>query len=198
MTAKKSAATKALHGTTRRDRAPPQQAPGAQPTASQQPVAPAYLSEDAQAEWIKLAPLAQALGTLTAGDARAFELLCETLATCEAARSTVRAEGFTVATADGGKKPHPAVRIMEAAGNAAVRLLHGFGLIPSGRVALDLVPPSNLPTNPFLRHGMQNRPRDAFDEWRARKPPNTLDEFLAGDPDLRPPKATPSRARRVQ
>ncbi|BBK33770.1 P27 family predicted phage terminase small subunit [Stella humosa] len=97
------------------------------------PAAPAHLSDRAKVEWRKLAPVAVALGTLTLADLRAFELLAETLATEREARDTITREGMSTPTGDGGLKPHPAVRIMEAARNQACRLLDTFGMTPRGR-----------------------------------------------------------------
>jgi len=88
------------------------------------------------------------IGRLTGADLRALELLCETLASEGEARAVVAREGFTVPTADGGQKPHPAVRIMETARNQAHRLLADFGLTPKGRQAVDTTPPPD-PDNPF-------------------------------------------------
>lgn len=102
------------------------------------PPPPAHLGETAAAEWRRLAPQAHALGTLHGCDLRAFELLCEVLATEKRARETVERDGLTVPTADGGAKAHPAVKAMEAARNQAHRLLADFGLTPRGRQGVDV------------------------------------------------------------
>jgi P27 family predicted phage terminase small subunit len=191
MTVRKSATRKALHGTARGDRAPPGQTIAAQDPEPQpqQPAPPVHLSADAQAEWIRLAPVARALGTLTAGDSRAFELLCSTLATAEGARRAVDAEGYTIATDGGGRKPHPCVRVMEAASNAAARLLHAFGLTPTGRAALDL-----SPAPPGLGDAGAPVVGDAFDVWRASAPPDVLAARLEAARGR--PAPLPSRQRR--
>ena len=104
------------------------------------PGPPASLSEGAETEWRRLAPVAQRLGTLTQADLRAFELLCETLATEKVAQLAIAAEGMATATGEGGLKPHPAVRIMETARNQAARLLDAFGLTPKGRATVERAP----------------------------------------------------------
>jgi P27 family predicted phage terminase small subunit len=110
------------------------------------PEAPADLSPRAAAEWHRLAPAAVGLGTLTAADLTAFGLLCATLATERQAREVIDAEGMSVPTADGGKKPNPAVRAAETARNQAIRLLESFGLTPRGRQSVD-VKPRNSPAH---------------------------------------------------
>ena len=104
------------------------------------PEPPADLSARAAAEWRRLAPVAAALGTLTEADLRGFELLAETLATEAEARAVVEAEGCSVATAGGGRKTRPEVRVMETARAQAARLLAEFGLTPKGRRGLDPSP----------------------------------------------------------
>lgn len=145
MTMRKSSAVKELRGTLRRDRMPKPER-GARLTKPPRP--PAHLSEGACVQWRRLAPAAVALGTLTTTDLATLGLLAETLATAEAARAIVEAEGFSVATADGGAKAHPAVRIMETARGQARPLLEAFGLTPRARQALDVIraePADNSP-----------------------------------------------------
>jgi P27 family predicted phage terminase small subunit len=111
------------------------------------PSPPAHLSELAATEWRRLAPAAAGLGTLTAADLRAFELLAVTLATEAEAREVLQREGWTVSTADGGsRKGHPAIKTIETARAQAARLLEAFGLTPRGRQALDTSPPLPDPT----------------------------------------------------
>lgn len=90
------------------------------------------------------------IGTLTQADLRAFELLAVTLAAEAEAREVIQREGLTVLTADGGRKPHPAVRIAETARAQAARLLSGFGLCPKGRQSLDPPPPPPGPADRYF------------------------------------------------
>jgi P27 family predicted phage terminase small subunit len=200
MSIRKSPARKQLTGTVRRDRPARKMAAASTNGAAAEPPdeePPAHLSEGAAKEWRRLAPVARQLRTLTPSDYRAFEVLCDALATAGEGQATMAREGWTVSTADGGIKPHPAVRIMEAASNRAARLLDAFGLTPRGRAALDLLP---MPTA-----SAPGRPGDrTLDEFLARdpdlhrvppprRPQRTLQEFLASDPDLHDP---PPRTRR--
>ena len=139
MPARRSATAKLLAGTARRDRQPKPTDPAAKLTEAPPP--PDHLSEHARSEWMKLAPAAVGLGTLTGADLRGFELLCDTLAVEAEARATLAREGYTTPTAGGGQKPHPAVRIAEAARNQAHRLLADYGLTPRGRQGVDTSPP---------------------------------------------------------
>jgi P27 family predicted phage terminase small subunit len=107
------------------------------------PSAPARLSARAAAEWRRLAPVAVKLGTLTPADSRAFELLCETLASEAEARELIAKEGMTTTTDSGGVKPHPAVRVVETARAQAARLLADFGMTPRGRQSVDVTPLPN-------------------------------------------------------
>jgi len=100
---------------------------------SRAPAPPKHLNPRAAEEWRRLAPACIALGTLTAVDLRAFELLTVTLAAESEARELLAATGLTVSTGQGGCKPHPAVRMAETARRQAAQLLADFGLTPRGR-----------------------------------------------------------------
>jgi len=136
---RKSRAAKLLTSTDRPDRRTRAPESGRLNVA---PEPPATLSAGAAAEWRELAPAAVWLGTLAGTDLRAFALLTETLATEAAARAELAIGGMTVAMAGdgGGRKSHPAVRIMETARTQATRLLAEFGLTPRGRAGVDTAP----------------------------------------------------------
>jgi P27 family predicted phage terminase small subunit len=134
-----STVTKLLRGTDRADRKPKRDFAA---RLNRAPPPPAHLSERAQGEWKAVGKAAVGVGTLTQGDLRAFELLAVTLATEAEAREVIAAEGMTVNTGDGGKKPHPAVRMMETARTQAASLLAAFGLTPKSRQSIDQAPQS--------------------------------------------------------
>jgi P27 family predicted phage terminase small subunit len=129
--------TKTTTGTLREHREP--QSIGVDRLASAPPP-PAGLSTRATEEWRHLAGILTELGTLAGSDLRALALLCETLATEAEARHVVATSGFTTGTADGGQKPHPAVRTMETARSQAAALLRDFGLTPRSRGGVDRLP----------------------------------------------------------
>ena len=99
------------------------------------PSPPASLSTRAREEWRRLAPIAHEVGTLSARSAKAFEILCEVLATERQARQVVADEGITVKTGKNGVKPHPAVRTMEQARAQAAVMMRQFRLEPPKTVA---------------------------------------------------------------
>jgi P27 family predicted phage terminase small subunit len=147
-----SKSEKADRGTLRKSRAPKATAVD---RLTAPPRAPAHLSERARAEWGPLARATVELGVLTPADLRALGLLAECLATeCEL-RETLRTEGTTIAGADGNRKAHPALRLLESTRNQAVRLLAEFGLTPRGRQGVDVRPPAT--ENRFAKHAQGYR-----------------------------------------
>lgn len=128
---------KLINGSVRADRLP---RPDNARRLDNVPRPPKHLSDLARAEWRKLAPVAHGLRTLTSADLRAFELLCETLASETQAPEAIAREGISAPTRDGGAKPHPGVKIMETARAQAHRLLDDFGLTPKGRQGVDTKP----------------------------------------------------------
>ena len=129
-------ATKTVLGTSRPSRISAQ----AGERLATPPPPPAHLSPAAAEHWQGLAAVCCERGTLTAGDLPALGLLCETLADVGMARATIAAEGLTTPTGADGVKPHPAVRILEAARRDAARTLGDFGLTPRARAAVDPAP----------------------------------------------------------
>lgn len=121
---------KANKGTMRGGRTTPATAANA---LAAMPPPPEHLPDAASREWKRLAPIVAELGTVSAADLRAFELLCSTLATASDAEAAVRAEGMTMPTGGGGVRSHPAVKVMETARAQAARLLEQFGLTPKAR-----------------------------------------------------------------
>lgn len=146
---KRSAARKRLAGTYRGDRAkPPVKGNG----VAEAPEPPEHLSEQAQAEWRRLAPIVAAQNTLTQADLRGFEILCDTLAAIVEAQKVIAAEGLTIVTARGGVRSHPAIKTLESARAHAIRMLNDYGLTPRAR---NHVEPTNDPDpkNPFAELG---------------------------------------------
>ena len=137
MPARRSNALKAAAGTLRpgRIRATP-----AGERLLEVPKPPAGLDPAAAAEWKRLAPLLVEVGTLTAADLRALQLLAETLASAAHLAETVKREGYTVPGAAGGVKSHPCLVALAQARAQAARLLGDFGLTPRGRGGVDQAP----------------------------------------------------------
>ena len=128
---KLSKQTKQLKGTYRKER--DKATIRADQALMEAPPPPDTLTNGGRLEWLKLAPLACELGTITRADLRAFEQLCECLASASELQALVAAEGMLIPAANGGQKSHPAQRSLETARAQAHRLLEAFGLTPRSR-----------------------------------------------------------------
>lgn len=98
---------------------------------------PKTLSPAAAKLWRHLLPLCVRIGSVRACDLAAFELLVVALATERQARARLDQDGLTAATAAGGVKSHPCLKVAERARAQALGLLGQFGLTP---VALQQIP----------------------------------------------------------
>jgi P27 family predicted phage terminase small subunit len=102
--------------------------------------APDTASGPAKKEWDKLMPILVELGTVCRADLRAFEQLCETLATQTALQTVIEAEGCLLKTGNGSFKTNPAMRSLETARNQAKALYTEFGLTPKARSYVSAAP----------------------------------------------------------
>ena len=130
---------KKLRGTLRADR---QNQPKAGERLTECVPAPDTASRGAMKEWDALMPILVELGTICRGDLRAFEQLCETLATQSALQAVIEAEGILLKTASGSFKTNPAMRSLETARNQAKALYTEFGLTPKARSYVSAAPKS--------------------------------------------------------
>ena len=128
---------KRLSGTYRKDRDVPV---AAGDRLTEPPEPPDALSQGARQEWIALAPVLVELGTLCRGDLRAFEQLCETLATANSLQAVIAAEGILLKMGNGSYKTNPAQKSLETARNQAARLFTEFGLTPKARNYVSAAP----------------------------------------------------------
>lgn len=99
------------------------------------PEAPAWLSDEARAEWDRVVPGLSRLDLLKPEDRAALAAYCEAWATFREATETVAREGLTF-VAKQGTLPHPAVGIARAAGRELRAWAGHFGLTPSTEQAL--------------------------------------------------------------
>ena len=129
---------KRLSGTNRPDKDRQGLKPGR--TLIEAPPVPEMLSERAGSAWMVLAPELVAVSVLTTADLPALALLCETQATVAELEQTIREEGFTVESAAGTRKAHPALKSLESTRNAAMRLMCEFGLTPKSRKYVEKAP----------------------------------------------------------
>jgi P27 family predicted phage terminase small subunit len=128
---------KKLRGTYRADR---DNQPAAGERLTESPKPPDTMSLSAKQEWKALAPVLVELGTLCLADLRAFEQLCETLATQTALQAVIEAEGVLLKTGTGSYKTNPAMRSLETARNQAKALYTEFGLTPKARSYVSRAP----------------------------------------------------------
>ncbi|MYR76544.1 MULTISPECIES: phage terminase small subunit P27 family [unclassified Streptomyces] len=99
------------------------------------PEAPAWLSDEARAEWDRVLPGLSRLDLLKPEDRAALAAYCETWASFREATETVAREGLTI-DAKQGTLPHPAVGIARSAGRELRAWAAHFGLTPSTEQAL--------------------------------------------------------------
>lgn len=110
------------------------------------PEAPDTLSDGARKEWEALAPVLVELGTICKGDLRAFEQLCETLATANALQAIIEDEGVLLKTGADGFKANPAQKSLETARAQAMRLYSEFGITPKARNYVSAAPKPREPS----------------------------------------------------
>ncbi len=91
---------------------------------------PRTLGPEAAKLWRHLLPMCVRIGSVRTSDLAAFELLVVALATERQARARLDQDGLTVATAAGGLKSHPCLKVAERARAQALGLLGQFGLTP--------------------------------------------------------------------
>lgn len=96
--------------------------------------------------WERLAPDLDSMGVLTLTDSSALEMLCRAYAEFRAAEALVAAEGLTFNSGDMIKR-NPAVAIRTDAWRKVMHGLAEFGLTPSSRSKVQMLPKSS--ENPF-------------------------------------------------
>ena len=107
---------------------------GAAPAAvAGEPEPPAYLGDEARAEWGRMVEVLRALGVLSRTDGQALALYCTLHARLVRAEADVAENGLREATEKGGDKPNPAVVMADRAIRQMAALLAEFGLTPSSR-----------------------------------------------------------------
>ena len=115
-----------------RGRRPDAIVPGTSPVASV-PEAPGWFSDDARAEWDRVAPiLITERRTLTVADLATFAHYCTAVGQVAEASRIIAEEGMTFQT-EGGPKKHPAVSIRSDGLTQARQSAGELGLTPVSR-----------------------------------------------------------------
>jgi P27 family predicted phage terminase small subunit len=133
--ARKSAASKALSGTSR----PCRERAALELTANRLidvPKPPVGMTSAEKTAWGRFMPSIVALGTATAADIPALRLLAETLATADQAKKQLDRDGLVLMNAAGGARSHPALEALGKARAQAERLMGHFGMYPRARNAV--------------------------------------------------------------
>lgn len=94
---------------------------------------PRHLREEARREWRRLRPELEAAGLLTAVDADALALYCETYATWVEATAQAQKEGLIVYTDKGYPVQNPLLGIANQAARMLRAMLIEFGMTPASR-----------------------------------------------------------------
>lgn len=128
---------KKLQGTSRPDRKPAIMP--AYPTGAE---APGQMDPMAVAEWERLAPEVERLGLLTVADEAMFAAYCQAYSDWRRVTQKLNAMGPDnwVIETEVTMKPHPLLKIREAAWNALRRAAAQFGFDPASRTRIDLAP----------------------------------------------------------
>jgi P27 family predicted phage terminase small subunit len=102
---------------------------------------PSWLDAEAQAEWVRLAPILQRLGVLAETDTGALTAYCEAWATWKAATQQIRKFGMVIKGKDAVPVVSPYVKIAHNALLHMRALLTEFGMTPSSRARVHVPQP---------------------------------------------------------
>lgn len=113
---------------------------------------PDWLSDEAKAEWQRLAPKLEMLGILTAHDTMSFAAYCQAYAKWKEAEIFMNENGTIVRTGNGYWQQVPQVSISMQNLKIMMALSARFGLTPADRARLDLevLPNQNDPLDKLL------------------------------------------------
>jgi P27 family predicted phage terminase small subunit len=97
---------------------------------------PNFLSEDAKAKWLEIAPRLERLGILTEIDYEGFAGFCQCWSRWKEAEENVTKEGMIYTTAREGTKANPSIAIANKYLAQMTVFISRFGLSPSDRAGL--------------------------------------------------------------
>lgn len=127
---------KLLRGTFRKDRAR-----GSEPKVGVEvPRCPKELSPDAKREWRRIAPELARLGLLTRIDGTMLALYCDSYARWLEAQQAVQKFGAVIKSPSGFPMQSPYLAIANKALDQMRQLLQEFGMSPSSRTRVSVVP----------------------------------------------------------
>lgn len=97
------------------------------------PKAPAWLSATARKEWARVAPILVDRKILTDADLGSLQNYCIAIGQVQEAQAALDANGMFFTGENGAIRPHPAVRVQNAAMASARLLAAELGLTPVSR-----------------------------------------------------------------
>lgn len=100
---------------------------------SRLPPAPAWLPQEAKAEWRRVVPGLRERRTITKADLSVLEAYCLSAGLVRSSQKLIAAEGEMVTTTRGEKKRHPAHQTLFQALTESRRLAAELGLTPASR-----------------------------------------------------------------
>jgi P27 family predicted phage terminase small subunit len=104
---------------------------------------PKHLSDYAKGKWREIVPALKKTGMLASVDQAALEAYCEAYATYRMATDEVKKEGITIIGPKGGTMRNPACSVANQAMTIMNKFGSEFGLTPSTRSRLKVVPQEN-------------------------------------------------------
>lgn len=102
------------------------------------PQCPAYLDENAKAEWRRLVPILRRMKILTEADYIALASLCQQYSTLMKAQAKLSEVGLLFKTPSGYVQQSPLLAIVSSCTEAITRLCREFGLTPASRSRLQI------------------------------------------------------------
>ena len=109
--------------------------------APARPSCPAWLDEDAKAEWARVAPELERLGLLTHLDRAALTCYCVSYSDWVSLQKFLNEKGLMYVTPAGRLRERPEVALADQAMKAVLTWAREFGMMPAGRARLHLPPP---------------------------------------------------------
>lgn len=110
------------------------------------PVCPKHLDAEAKVEWKRLCKLLLKIGVLTEADGMALANLCQAWSTLVKAQLKLNETGMLFKTPSGYVQQSPLIGIVNNSTDTVLKLSREFGLTPSSRGRLEVLPDTRLPT----------------------------------------------------
>jgi len=104
------------------------------------PSCPAWLDEDAKAEWARVAPELERLGLLTQLDRAAFACYCQSYADYVSLQKFLSVNGLFYVTPAGKLRERPEAGMADTAMRTMLAFAREFGMTPASRARLNLPP----------------------------------------------------------